>query len=701
MTFKQHFLGDPMAPYPLASFRRHLLPALTVLALTAPALAAATLNPLGPEILVNEVTAGYQFAPAVASDAQGRSLVVWLDEFRNGVFAQRYDAEGRRAGRELRVDDDLAFPDRPVQFPGDLPPLFGPRVASGQDGRFLVVWPTSSGVRARLYDAAGASLTGSLQVSSQGLGDVDVAARPGGGYVVVWTDLDNASAVIFRRFFSTDGIAVGGLFQVDQAPAQGGTLRWPRLAMSPSGSFIVTWERGREAFDGSPEVPESDIWARRFDASGQPLGDEFRVNRGVDEEQYGAMPVIHPDGGFSVVWNNVVQVGAGFDIQAVAQRFDAAGARAGAPVRLADAGSDLAPPVVAAGPDGHPVVLWPALGPRDPGIAVVGRIFTDRWEPLSEVFQVNTYTAFHQTSPDLAVDARGRFFAVWVSGEPPAPRSPPPVEFEGQDGSSYGVYGQRFTVATCPADATGLCLNGGRFRAEVTWTDPRTQRTGAGMAVPRTADTGLFWFFDPSNVELIVKILDGRSVNGHFWVFYGSLTDVEFVLTITDTATGEQETYHNPPYHMASLADTSAFTREPSTAARSLTFPAWPAAAGESSLQLNQGRFTAEVAWTDPRTGNSGVGRAVPLTGDTGAFWFFSESNLELVIKVLDGRPVNGAFWVFYASLSDVEYILTVTDTVTGKFRRYRNPPFTLASRADTNAFRAASALQFPERSPR
>jgi hypothetical protein len=95
------------------------------------------------------------------------------------------------------------------------------------------------------------------------------------------------------------------------------------------------------------------------------------------------------------------------------------------------------------------------------------------------------------------------------------------------------------------------------------------------------------------------------------------------------------------------------------------------------------------------------VGRAVPLTGDTGAFWFFSESNLELVIKVLDGRPVNGAFWVFYASLSDVEYVLTVTDTVTGKFRRYRNPPFTLASRADTNAFRAASALQFPERSPR
>jgi hypothetical protein len=705
-----------MLPRPHPSLWRHLIPALAVLALAAPALGAVPLSSLGPELLVNEVTAGYQFSPAVASDAQGRSLVVWLDEFRNGVFAQRFDAAGQRAGREFRVDDDLSFSERPIQQPPSMHPFFGPRVASGRDGGFLVVWPTSQGVRARLYDAAGASRTGSLHVTENGFNEVDVAARPGGGYVLVWIEAENGQGLILRRFYDAQGIAEGGLFQVDQAPSPGPglNLRWPRLAMGADGRFIVTWERGREAFVGSTAIPESDIWARRFNAAGQPLGDEFRVNRGVDEEQYGAMPVIHPDGGFSVVWNNVVQVGAGFEIQAVAQRFDGAGARLGAPVRLSSQGSDLAPPVVAAGPDGNPVVLWPALGPRDPGIAVVGRVFNSHWQPLSEIFQVNTYTEFHQTNPDLAVDALGRFFAVWVSGEPPAPRSPPPVEFEGQDGSSYGVYAQRFTVATCQADTTGLCLNNGRFRVEVVWTDPRTHNTGAGKAIPRTADTGLFWFFDPSNVELIVKILDGRSVNGHFWVFYGSLTDVEFVLTVTDTVTGERETYHNPPYHMASMADTAAFTPEPRSTASRLSaadvlgetgpgpFPETPpATAEESLLHLSSGRFIAEVAWTDPRTGNSGTGRAVPLTGDTGAFWFFSATNLELVIKVLDGRPVNGAFWVFYGSLSDVEYTLTVTDTVTGARRQYHNPPFTLASRADTNAFRATSAFQFPERSPR
>ena len=75
------------------------------------------------------------------------------------------------------------------------------------------------------------------------------------------------------------------------------------------------------------------------------------------------------------------------------------------------------------------------------------------------------------------------------------------------------------------------------------------------------------------------------------------------------------------------------------------------------------------------------------LTGDTGYFWFFSDANIELILKVLDGRALNGHFWVFYGALSDVEYTITVTDTVTGQVRSYFNPPRQLASVADTSAF--------------
>lgn len=82
-----------------------------------------------------------------------------------------------------------------------------------------------------------------------------------------------------------------------------------------------------------------------------------------------------------------------------------------------------------------------------------------------------------------------------------------------------------------------------------------------------------------------------------------------------------------------------------------------------------------------------GPARAVALSGDTGYFWFFSDNNIELVVKALDGRPVNGKFWVFYGALSNVEYSIVVTDTTTGLSRSYFNPQGRLASVADVSAF--------------
>jgi hypothetical protein len=113
-------------------------------------------------------------------------------------------------------------------------------------------------------------------------------------------------------------------------------------------------------------------------------------------------------------------------------------------------------------------------------------------------------------------------------------------------------------VAGCTPTPTALCSQG-RFQAAVSFVDPRTGATGTGRAVTLSDDTGIFWFFDPTNLELMVKVLDGTAVNGHFWVFYGALSDVDYTLTVTDTATGAQRTYANPRHHLASGADLDAF----------------------------------------------------------------------------------------------------------------------------------------------
>jgi ELWxxDGT repeat protein len=257
--------------------------------------------------------------------------------------------------------------------------------------------------------------------------------------------------------------------------------------------------------------------------------------------------------------------------------------------------------------------------------------------------------------------------------------------------------------AGCQPSATALCL-GGRYRVEARWRDFQAH-TGTAHVSPLTADTGTFWFFDPSNVEAIVKVLDGRSVNGHIWVFYGALSNVEYTLTVTDTQTGFTRQYFNPAGQFASVGDTRGFgplganganPHPPATVAASSPLPlisetigkaaTAPCQATAQRLCLNGGRFAVEVAWKDFQN-HTGQGNVRTLTGDTGAFWFFGATNIELVVKLLDGHPVNGHFWLFYGALSNVEYTVTVTDTQTGTMKTYKNPSGRFASVADTEAF--------------
>jgi hypothetical protein len=111
----------------------------------------------------------------------------------------------------------------------------------------------------------------------------------------------------------------------------------------------------------------------------------------------------------------------------------------------------------------------------------------------------------------------------------------------------------------CAGSSQNLCLANGQFEVRVSFVDPRTGGTGQAQAFPLTGDTGMFWFFEPANLELMVKVLDGRAVNGHFWVFYGALSDVEYTITILDRQHGSMQTYHNAPHHLASGADLTAF----------------------------------------------------------------------------------------------------------------------------------------------
>jgi len=168
------------------------------------------------------------------------------------------------------------------------------------------------------------------------------------------------------------------------------------------------------------------------------------------------------------------------------------------------------------------------------------------------------------------------------------------LRYDGKTGAFLGVFasgngllGPTYLIFTPPAagcqdDANRICLQQGRFRVSAAWQTAQGA-SGAGQAVRLTPDTGWFWFFDPNNLEVVVKVLDGCAVGaprtstaevssqgadtsygslaqGRFWVFAGGLTNVEVQLTVTDTTTGAVKTYQNSqstPF--APLQDTAAF----------------------------------------------------------------------------------------------------------------------------------------------
>jgi ELWxxDGT repeat protein len=289
--------------------------------------------------------------------------------------------------------------------------------------------------------------------------------------------------------------------------------------------------------------------------------------------------------------------------------------------------------------------------------------------------------------------------------------------FDADDGlTGTQLWALPFTGPTsCQPTSTALCLLGARFRVEVAWTD-FNGNSGTGQAAALSDDTGTFWFFSASDLELVVKMLDGRALNSSFWVFYGALSNVQYAITITDTQTGLTRRYLNPSGQLASTGDVTAFGPQGASAivlppTGSITRRAVDASATEGAggapngggpdpapgtngtctpaagnLCLFGGRFSVQARWTDFNN-NSGAGTGVSLTSDTGYFWFFDAANVETMIKVIDGRALNGKFWVFYGALSDVQYTLTVTDTTTGATKTYTNPLGQFASVADTSAF--------------
>ncbi|MGE5232499.1 MAG: hypothetical protein ACM3OB_00150 [Acidobacteriota bacterium] len=116
----------------------------------------------------------------------------------------------------------------------------------------------------------------------------------------------------------------------------------------------------------------------------------------------------------------------------------------------------------------------------------------------------------------------------------------------------------------CTPDNRALRLQQGRFEVTASFRTPAGQTGDARAVGPRSNDSGQMWFFDKSNAELVVKVLDGCASSGNYWVFLAGLTNLQVEVTVTDTTTGNHRTYSNPQGQpFVPVQDTAAFAACP------------------------------------------------------------------------------------------------------------------------------------------
>jgi hypothetical protein len=115
------------------------------------------------------------------------------------------------------------------------------------------------------------------------------------------------------------------------------------------------------------------------------------------------------------------------------------------------------------------------------------------------------------------------------------------------------------STAACAPSPTTACLAGGRFAVTVQWRTPQGG-VGPGRVQPTSDRSALVWFFNQANVEMLIKVLDACSNFDRYWVFFAATTNVDFTVTVTDTATGIVKQYSNPMGQAAApVQDTVTF----------------------------------------------------------------------------------------------------------------------------------------------
>lgn len=497
----------------------------------------------------------------------------------------------------------------------------------------------------------------------------DVFVREDGSFVLAYvtTDItrDDSTQQVSFRIYAANGAPLSGLMT---ASTHEDVFHYePRVDGDRDGNFTIAWSAEVDA-----AFSDQNVYYRRYDRNGVPLGPPTVLSETTAGNQYLGGWSCNLEGRCAAVWQGFAQDSGSFDI--FYRIFDASGLPATGELRanrfLPNTHSR---PALSMNKAGEIAISWTSEFEDNRVQDIYARLFRADGVPASDEFRVNELSADNvDDQSEILLSDEGSLRVAWVN-------------FNGVVPSNYILMTRRF-LRGCSTASLPLVLDNGRFELCTRWED-LTGGFGDGSPTPLRAASGGFWFFSPDILELLAKTVDGCSLNGSYWTFAAGLTNLGVDLTILDRWTGRTRTYWNPPRSayqpLLDIESLETCGAEPPDAAGAPAPPSRLELEGEEEASrrvaivgtcepdtthhcLQEGRFRVSAQWRD-FAGHQGEGVAVPLSADSGLFWFFGSENIEIAAKVLDGCALNDRFWVYVAGLTNVEVRVEVEDTRTNE----------------------------------
>jgi len=234
-----------------------------------------------------------------------------------------------------------------------------------------------------------------------------VAKLSNGDIVVVWQDGRNGKYDIYAQLYNSSGNKMGNNFRVNDD--SGSSYQHdPAISADVSGNFMVVW---RDERNGNP-----DIYAQRYNSSGNKMGNNFRVNDDSGSS-YQSDPAISVDvsGNFVVVWRD--ERNGNYDIYA--QRYNSSGNKMGNNFRVNDDSgiSYQSDPAISVDASGNFVVVWE--DERNGNTDVYAQLFNSNGQRIRSNYRVNNDTGERiQEYPDVSLVNRHIYY-TWQDNRVP------------------------------------------------------------------------------------------------------------------------------------------------------------------------------------------------------------------------------------------------------------------------------------------